>query len=823
MSIFNCINKAEKKGIITKDEAKELTDEYLKIDPSAKSKGSTASPELSKAFLKQKVDNARIKKYQAAKQTLRDIENFKIISSHPKDAIRGLASLLSRDFIDGDFKMGNTNIDSRVHAVLGDMYSVWGEAVERFRTKNLGFSQDTDGLEKLVRAIFEESVDDPNISAFAKAWEVIVEHTRQRFNLGGGAIRKRNKWRVPQSHDSDKVRKATFEEWSDFITPRLNREEMIDFRTGLPMSDDRLQEILQKSYDNIRTDGLASEIPGKGISRRLANLHSDPRVLVFKDADSWLEYHKAFGGDDIFSGMNSYLNKMAHEIALIEVLGPNPEGAYQKLKTLAKQDAVAKGTDKDSMTQLRFSRLDGLWDVVSGKTDEVKVDKLADISLTFRSLMVSAKLGSAFLSAMGDIGFSASARLFNGLPVMGQISGTLKLMNPKNKADRIFASHMGLGVEAATSKALASARFFGEQEAPANLMGKISEGVMRASLLSSWTDASKKAFSLDFYKNLADLRKSTFDKLPEKVSDGFKRYGITERDWDFLRHSKVEGFEGNSYLRAGNLKDIEGLDATERVNMITKFQEMVQTESSLAIPVPDANSKVVLTFGGLQKGTFAGEATRTVAIFKSFPVTVIMNQLGRMGVYSLMKGNSGTLRGQYLGAALVSTTVMGAFALQLKNISKGLDPEEMDTPEFWERAFIQGGGAGIYGDFIHAGLSGKNRYGRGMVETLIGPVVDFADDATSLTLGNVGQLIAGEDTNFGQELVKFGTKNLPANNLWYTRIGFERLIKDNLMAMTNERKARQSWRRIESKRLRERGQRSWWRAGELAPERFPEL
>jgi hypothetical protein len=74
-----------------------------------------------------------------------------------------------------------------------------------------------------------------------------------------------------------------------------------------------------------------------------------------------------------------------------------------------------------------------------------------------------------------------------------------------------------------------------------------------------------------------------------------------------------------------------------------------------------------------------------------------------------------------LGYALgffAATTIGGALALELKEIAKGKDPRPiprakdpaLEHAEFWGAAMLQGGGWGIFGDFLG---STENRFGGG--------------------------------------------------------------------------------------------------------------
>ena len=174
----------------------------------------------------------------------------------------------------------------------------------------------------------------------------------------------------------------------------------------------------------------------------------------------------------------------------------------------------------------------------------------------------------------------------------------------------------------------------------------------------------------------------------------------------------------------------------------------------------------------------------------------------------------------YLGYLTVATTVMGAVAVQTKDISRGRKARDMDTPEFWAAAFIQGGGAGIFGDFIYSGLKGTNRFNQSLLNTAIGPAGRLVSDISSVTLGNIGQLLKGEDTNLPAEVVQFMRAYTPGGSLWYTRLAWERGVIDQLTRLTDPG-ARKRFSRMVRKRRKEYGQDYWWRPGETVPRTLP--
>jgi hypothetical protein len=164
-------------------------------------------------------------------------------------------------------------------------------------------------------------------------------------------------------------------------------------------------------------------------------------------------------------------------------------------------------------------------------------------------------------------------------------------------------------------------------------------------------------------------------------------------------------------------------------------------------------------------------------------------------------------------------TLLGAVAIQIKELINGRDPRSIDNPQFWMAAFLQGGGIGIYGDLLFADV---NRFGGGLTSTMAGPVIGRLDNLRNLTIGNIGDLASDKDTNFGRELVRFARQNTPfASSAWYLRLVWNNVIMDRLQTMADPQASR-AFRRQEQARMRDYGQRYWWRPGRASPDRAPD-
>src|SRR5690606_31099024 len=151
-------------------------------------------------------------------------------------------------------------------------------------------------LEHVVRELFGQETQDGRAKVLADSWAKVAEDLRQRFNAAGGAIGKLGRWGLPQSHSPEALIKAGFKTWSDFVRPRLDRDRMRNPLTGERMTDDELGEHLLEVFHQITTDGWISREPtGTPMKSGLFSQHADHRYLHFRDADTWMEYQRAFG------------------------------------------------------------------------------------------------------------------------------------------------------------------------------------------------------------------------------------------------------------------------------------------------------------------------------------------------------------------------------------------------------------------------------------------------------------------------------------------------------------------------------------------------
>ena len=129
---------------------------------------------------------------------------------------------------------------------------------------------------------------------------------------------------------------------------------------------------------------------------------------------------------------------------------------------------------------------------------------------------------------------------------------------------------------------------------------------------------------------------------------------------------------------------------------------------------------------------------------------------------------------------IIGTALAGWVSMNAKLIAKGEAPHGLvsadakSTRAIWMAALAQGGGLGIYGDFL---FGEQNRQGGDFdVGQLGGPIISDAEDVAKITR----QAIAGGDVNENTgkspipgELVRMAGYNIPLINLWFSRLAID--------------------------------------------------
>lgn len=812
MSLGTCIPGMVARGEITPEKAQEMSTLYGELEQQFRRQfgDQAAAAMATDAALKQLEAAALLKKRQALGQVRAQQSALKNMDAFgggrkggPIDPNAGVA------LFDRDSRAGYSNVEARRKAVRGRAHAMIDGILADHSSNVLGVVRNRAQLDDIVRELFGQ--DSGNLAAkeLADAWSRSAEMLRQRFNSAGGDIGKMEKWGLPQAHDTRAVRAAGYEAWRAEILTRLDRGRMIDQRTGMAFSDQGLELALRDVFETIRTDGWNKRAPGanQGVGK-VANRRSDPRFLIFKSAEDWAGYQAKFGAGTAFDAMMGHIDGMARDIALMEILGPNPAATVGWLKDTIEKSAATATDPGSKAIDKAFAgtkQIDRLYDEISGGAGRPENHTLALRFSTLRSLQTSAKLGSATLSAVTDLAFQMSTRRFNGLPAAKMLGDYVKLMRPGAQEDQKLAVRLGLIANEWGQRAAAQGRYLNE-ELTGEVSRRLAEGVLRVSGLSRWTEAGRWAFGMEFLGHITDESVKPFDKLEPAFRSALERYGIGADGWDAIRKTPLEDDRGVPWLKPQNV---------ENRALGDRLLEMILSETDYAVPTADLRTRAM--FNSLApRGTWAGEIARSALLFKSFGVSMVMMQGRRI------MEQAGPNRARYAAGLFIGTTLMGALAMQLKAIAGGRDPRPMDevpfvdpktgkatiNPGFWGAAVAQGGGFGIFGDFIQ---SAENRFGGSWGDTLAGPLINDAQDLVNIPFSKKP----------GWAAAKLARQELPGGSLWYLKLAFDRIITDEIQEAIDP-DYRKSWRRMKKRAAEQRTQ-FYWEPGETAPDRAPDF
>jgi hypothetical protein len=188
---------------------------------------------------------------------------------------------------------------------------------------------------------------------------------------------------------------------------------------------------------------------------------------------------------------------------------------------------------------------------------------------------------------------------------------------------------------------------------------------------------------------------------------------------------------------------------------------------------PTAFNLAVATWG-TQRGTPAGELVRTLMQFKQYAVTYLDRSVGRE-IYR----NGVDVGG--IAHLVVATTALGYLSMTLKELAKGRNPRDPMTlgayKELVLAAMVQGGGLGIYGDFL---FGDANRMGGGAVATLFGPTAGTLEDVSKVLMD-----IVHHQNHPVADAIAGLKNNAPFLNLFYTRMALDHLILFRMQEWAN--------------------------------------
>ncbi len=853
MAFQDCLSGYVETGEMTRDEADSLLRDFDgKFAQKRLQLGDDAAAQAAKDELARELRAQAIEKKRRAVLTEKARVRLKdrILGYRDEqgraDVYEAAVQVLSHyGYAGGESVRGRTEaILSMAHGKLTDVMTATSRSlVTGRRSASAGLVRD------IVRELHGEAAGDATAARFASDIAGVFEDLRNRFNAAGGAIPKLDGFGLPHSHNALAIRQAGREEWKKFIRPLVDPDRMLHPLTAEPVGVAGLDKALDHVFDSIMTSGWAHHAPqmksmGAG---SLATQRQDHRFLTFKSADDWMTYNQTFGNGDPVQAIFRHINGMSSDIAALEVLGPNPSAMVQWMTQNIRVEIAKGDLGRVSMARLAGDRakwarglepgafaewrVRALWSDLRGASSAAS--GIATATGTVKNLMNAALLGGAGVTAaLTDPFLAQAARRLAGLPILKDMGSMLQMLKASNREE---IQRAGVLWDDYLHTIEGEARYVGPMLGHTWSQYLVDRSMMLSGL-KPLTTGRKLVEARAWQATLADHASSDFAALPERLRVTMEGFGIDAADWEIMRASvDPAGFvtpmsiaNGGGEVRYlqpgpdGPLVDAE-LAAEQKAlrhrEVAEKLAELTAAWSERSAPGGTPNARSFVT-GGVTRGTFLGEFANFALQFKSFGLSFTTLQLEALQRITAMQTGGKQAAAGYAAAMLISLTLGGAMATQIRAMLDGKDMEDMTTPSFWFKATMTGGGFGLFGDFIN---SSSNRFGGGVADTVLGPGWSFLSDAAGLAVGLPVQAATGQKVNPGRKAVDFAGRYTPvlASN-WATRGAYRRLFLDQLQWLTDP-VADKSFKSKASGLKGRTGQEYWWAPGQALPSRGPRI
>lgn len=733
----------------------------------------------------------------------------------------------------------NQNLD-RMIAHNGDMsgitslnseYKVIANETKRhmwnFYTKikgALGIWTDNNLMKDVARERFGEDTGNSVAKQIATELGKMYDDLRVRFNAAGGDIGDLgDDFGFNTIWHGDKLKDAGVQQWLDDALKNIDRSKYVDV-DGNPLTNDQIKEMISYSFESITTDGLNKLNVGEVVQGggKVTNRMSQSRVLHWKNANASLEMQQKYGALPFVDLIDSHIDTMAKNIALVEKFGSNPNRAFEILAQEAKRIDGANGIKTNALTD-GIRRATTMYDVFANREMNHGSEALNSFGVAYRAWNVSTMLGSALLASLSDIAPMIKLARMHNLSVAKLMGNLVKELNPFNPKDRELSFSMGIAVDEITSSL---GRFAAEDltsvydraSQVARISNTAASTIMRASLLNAWTRATKAAWSKTLMNKYANLPKEKkWGQLDAEDQSFLKAVGLDERTWEVMSLAEpMKDGAGNPLMTTQSILNIPddqlkhlGNPTEVKNQAVKKYFSHVLDEQGMAVIESGLRERTRL-YGKTHGGEILGFFGRGMMQFKSFPVTFLM----RHGTRALRDGALSPTPYTYMIPLALGMSAMGALSLQLGEIANGNNPLPMwddDKPDvalsFMTKSMMKGGGMTLLGDIVAAGADTSGRDGR---DFLLGPMGGDMVKLAQLTSGTANQILNGKDvTSKTNQMYMLAKSKIPGQNLWYTKTAMNRLMFDDIQNMIAP-----DYQQKYKRKMQKQGRSQWWESGE---------
>jgi len=726
-----------------------------------------------------------LKKRNLAESNMKALERYeKIIDAvdtsngkiNPIEAVRGYLvgmqkfSKITRDSIGlKQATLENDEIRKLVNAIRSLGKDAWND-----------FSEGRIDLE-IMREMIGEPTGVKGAKDIARILKQSQNSWRLRLNDLGANIGELDDWITRTTHNTEKMAAASKGSrllddnrlaWVEYIQTKLNLK-----RTFPDVNDPiEINKILSSIYDSLMTGdhlkyGGTNSIYGtKNVTNRL----NSSRVLHFKDLQARQEYNIKFGEPSLQTSVFNVLTSSAKNIVMMQELGTNPQDTFNKILALLKKKY--KSSDYEIVRDLNFENFKGSFAEIDGSANIAGSQILAKIGEVVRSTGDMARLGGTVITSFADLGPYMTTTNFQG---RGLLTGLFEAINGLLGGNNKAAME---ALEVISNSVVVSNRgnVYADGADGTGAINNLRNKFFKWNGLNGWVASLKSSMALGVSKFYGSLSETKFLDLEKRERNFLTLYGIDEGKWNMLRSIKTLAVDNKRYLTAEAVDDISDdvinkylgrkLSAREIRNFKKDLQltwkNVLNDQGTHGTPEPDTQIRSITRMGTV-RGTAMGEVNRFVMQYKNFSVSLYKKIL-RREMDSYGPDESKLIGASMLASTLMLGTIFGYIVLSVKDMLSGRSPRDPKKSAVIMQAFVQGGGGGIYGDFLMSEV--QNQYGNGVLETAAGPTASdikkFIDMVKTMN----------EPKKAGKKFLQLAEGHTPFINLYYTKAAYDYLI-----------------------------------------------
>lgn len=574
------------------------------------------------------------------------------------------------------------------------------------------------------------------VAALSKILAKYDRAVRLEAEAAGAWVKPLPGYVLRQSHDADRIRFAGFRAWRDFLAERLDERtfEGVRDREGYlrrvydALSRGAQHLLLGAALRPIALDETSGDEDGGGKEGEAARtwmqvvacLLTNDRLLHFKSADAWFDYLERFGAGTLNEALLFGLERLGRTTGLMQALGPDVHGSLDTALDALVSDAKGRRKAWRSL-KTALARLDGS---VSLPAEGIA----ARVAAGAEAQRAFARLGGLMAGRITQAPDGAARLETRGRGLLSELERDLTNLiasRPTPEARQELAAMLSVFHEGMARSILARAE---AADGYPGTAGRLLRYRLKLDGGAWWDESLRGAVAKAMSHRLARNKTLDFDALEPALQSELGFHEIGAEDWPALRKAARRLADGRDYVTP---KALQGDMAKKLTDYLTERSALALFENA-EVPRPLAPLSAIGTLLGGAELVLLRYSER----FALFPLAASQNREGqailRQGDNEVAKALTNG-HGEILGLAqlLMWSALFGHGAKRASEIAEEIgegSPEDVpreDDGEAWRKvwrdAMTQGGGLGLYGDFL-LDLVAQRLDGRPLA-ALAGPVL----------------------------------------------------------------------------------------------------